>query len=50
MKKLCTLWTKVLSFVSGFLSVSIVGNKMAAKNLLEGRGFMANFGVTYEIT
>ena len=36
MKKNCTLWTKVLEFVSGFLLVSNVGRKMAAQNLLKG--------------
>ena len=36
MKKPCTLWTKVLIFVSGFLSVAHVGKKMASKKSAKG--------------
>ena len=35
----------MLIFVSDFLSVTNVGKKMAAKNLLKGRGFMATFRI-----
>ena len=41
MKKPVPLWTDVLIFVSGILSVANAEKKMAVKNLLKGRGFMA---------